>query len=232
MSPLRKSRARHWSLVSGRCRGCVQLRSEPSRCSIGGSGTPLTFRIDDDDLDFVGQRRRKRGSPVTHTIPRTDFRKPKKRCARSGGASRARFRSVGLTLGVSVAAVSVIVSGRNVVPEIGCFLASRIFSKAPRKTGHIMARTDKVARQLWPIYAPHRRPTSAPTRTARNASARPSRASPSGPGLRSSMSSMMQRSPVRTPSRHARASRPFWIGSRATACVPSSSRMPAGSRAS
>ena len=45
-------------------------------------------------------------------------------------------------------------------------------------------------------------------------------------------SSMMRRSPVRTLSRHARASRPFWIGSRATACVPSSSRMPAGLRAS
>ena len=54
--------------------------------------------------------------PSQRTIPRTDFRKLKKRCARSGGASRARFRSVGLTLGVSVAAVSVNVSGRNVVP--------------------------------------------------------------------------------------------------------------------
>ena len=74
--------------------------------------------------------------------------------------------------------------------------------------------------------------TSARTRTARNASATPSRASPSGPASRSSMSSMMRRSPVRTLSRHARASRPFWIGSRATACVPSSSRMPAGLRAS
>ena len=45
----------------------------------------------------------------------------------------------------------------------------------------------KAARQLWPIYAPHRRPTSARTRTARNASAIPSRASPNAPRSRSSM---------------------------------------------
>ena len=76
------------------------------------------------------------------------------------------------------------------------------FVRAPRCKTRLWQELTRAARQLWPIYAPHRRPTSAPTRTARNASATPSRASPSAPGSGSSMSSMMRRSPVRTLSRH------------------------------
>jgi hypothetical protein len=50
-------------------------------------------------------------------------------------------------------------------------------------------------------------------------SAMPSRALPSGPGSRLSMSSMTPLYPAPTLSRHARASRPCWIASRAMACV-------------
>ena len=46
------------------------------------------------------------------------------------------------------------------------------------------------------------------------------------------MSSMMRRYPVRTRSKHARASRHSLTASRATACERSSLRMPAASRAS
>ena len=88
--------------------------------------------------------------------------------------------------------------------------------KSTKHGGKAWREPTRAARQLWPIYAPHRRPTSAPTRTARNASATPSRASPSEPATASSMSSMTRRSPVRTLSRHGWASRPCWIGSRAT----------------
>ena len=62
-------------------------------------------------------------------------------------------------------------------------------------------------------------------------SATPSRASPNGLATASSMSSMMRRSPVRTPSKYARASRHSLTASRATACERSSLRMPAASRA-
>ena len=59
-----------------------------------------------------------------------------------------------------------------------------------------MARTDKSPRASSRIlYAPLRRPTLAPIRTARNASATPSRASPNGLATASSMSSMMRRYP-------------------------------------
>ena len=53
-----------------------------------------------------------------------------------------------------------------------------------------------------------------------------------GPGSRSLTSSMTPPSPVPTLSRPARASHRSLTASRATACVPSSSRMPAGLRVS
>ena len=60
----------------------------------------------------------------------------------------------------------------------------------------------RAACQLSRTCARARRPTSAPTKIARNASATPSRASPSAPGSGSLTSSMMRRSQAQTPSRH------------------------------
>ena len=71
--------------------------------------------------------------------------------------------------------------------------------KASKHGGKAWQEPTGAARQLWPIYGPARRPTSAPTRIATDGSGRPSRRSPSVLASRSWPSFMMPPSRVLTP---------------------------------
>ena len=120
------------------------------------------------------------------------------------------------------------VAATNRRSDLGRRQAYLISSKTPTNTGESRGENQQEPRASsglsTHLIGGQRRHRQGQRETPRHAGA-----SPSALATTSSRSSMTRRSPVRTLSRHARASRPFLIGSRAMACVSSSSRMPAAS---